>query len=142
MLKKEYPDLISTTINYYPENYEVIDFEKFLNREFPDHNLFIPELEWGTIITSFNNKYGKMNWKQEESFFKEHGVLKAVPFTELKYYQAKVGIKGPQHTKIDEPVFIFKHNNQFILYNGYHRALMFIVNDEIEIVGHVFECST
>ena len=128
LLKNNYSDIIHSTVNMFPENYEVIRFDKFLDKKFPNSNVFIPSETIGEIRKALKQKYGNAS-----DCVKEHGVFKSVNLAELKYYQQDVGINGPRHTQIDEPVFVINHGSQSILLNGYHRVLFHILDDKLEI---------
>jgi len=128
LLKNNYSDIIHSTVNRSPENYEVIRFDKFLDVIFPDSNVFIPWEIIQKIRIALKQKYGN-----DSNCVKEYGVLKSVNLAELKYYQQDVGINGPMHTQIDEPVFVINNGSQSILLNGYHRVLYHILNEKLQI---------
>ena len=128
LLRNNYSDIIHSTINMFPENYEVIRFDKFLDNTFPNSNVFIPSEIIGEIRAALKQKYGN-----DSKCVKEHGLLKSVNLAELKYYQQDVGINGPMHTQIDEPVFVINHGSYSILLNGYHRVLYHILDDRLQI---------
>lgn len=128
LLKNNYSDLIHRTVNMFPEDYEVIRFDKFLDKTFPNSDVFISSEIIGKIRNALKQKYGN-----DSNCVKEHGVHKRVNLGELKYYQQDVGINGPRHTQIDEPVLVINHGSESILLNGYHRVLFHILDDKIEI---------
>ena len=73
LLKNNYPDIIHSTVNRIPENYEVIRFDKFLDVIFPNSNVFIPWEIIEKIRIALNQKYG-----DDSNCVKEYGVLKSV----------------------------------------------------------------
>ncbi len=131
-IRTEYSDIITMTVNRIPENYEVIDFRKFLERKLSNvHNFIsanIVESIRFKIIAKFNN---------DKFCFNDFGTLSVISFENLHYYQNEVGISGPKHNNIDEPVAILKIDNKCILWNGYHRSFLKIVNNYTTIKGYV-----
>ena len=152
-LIREYNDIISINPNYtqvsiiddIPTKTKVIqreiDFEKFLERKFPEKNLFISLSEWEIIKHKFECEYEPLRGEEEKNLFEKKGVLKEVSFIELNYYQRPVRIEGLCHTKIDEPVLIIKYNEKLILKNGYHRSLIKIYQDQEKINGYILDIS-
>ena len=128
ILKRNFPDIIHSTVNMCPENYDIIRFDKFLEKTFPNLNAFISSEIIGEIRKTLKQKYGN-----DSNCVKEHGVLKTVDLSTLKYYQQDVGINGPRHSTIDEPVFVINTGSESILLNGYHRVLFCIIDDKLEI---------
>jgi hypothetical protein len=127
-LRENFSEIICRTKNRFPENYDVIQLDKFLELKFQIFNNFIP-VNWITEVrNTLKNKYGNDN-----DCIKEYGIRKVVKINELKFYQHEVGIDGPKHSKIDEPVCIVfcKYGN--ILLNGYHRILIHLLNSEVEV---------
>ena len=135
-LKEEYSTIIQTTDNRSPENYEVIDFKKFLAKQFSSVNEFINidvvKNIRSRIIAKYNN---------DKSCFSDFGKLEEVFFSELHYYQNEIGITGPKFSNIEDPVAIIKIDNQYILWNGYHRTLFKIAKKRISINGYVLNIS-
>lgn len=125
-IKSKFADIISLTKNRHP-NYDVICFDKFLER-----------------VLSKDNKFIELDTKQRDVVrkrgnFKKYGVLSSVNFSELHFYQKDVGIKGPQHTNIDDPVNILKVGECLILADGYHRSLIRIYRGEVSVLGYVLD---
>jgi hypothetical protein len=106
-----------------PENYPVISFDKLLNKLFPNLNAFIPSETIREVRELLKQKYDS-----DVICIKQNGVLKSFDFKELKYYQTRVGINGPQHTKLDEPVYVVHYKGENILLNGYHRTLIYLID--------------
>ena len=131
-LMKDYSDIIQSTVNMYPENYKVICFDKYLDKIFPNLNAFIKADSVGEIRNILNQKYGN-----DKICIKENGSLQTLKPEELKYYQPTVGISGPKHTKIDEPVYVVNYDSKLILYNGYHRTLIHLLNNRLTIDAYV-----
>ena len=105
LIKERYADIICNTQNKIPANYEVIRFDLFFERKFPNLNAFIPSDTISKIRTTLVKKYGNYN-----NCIKEQGILKLVRPDELKYYQIEVGIAGSRHTHIEEPVHVIESN--------------------------------
>jgi hypothetical protein len=120
-IKSRYFPIITFTKHHIPK-YEVIDFVKFIFFHLEINNTFLPE----SRIISIRNLL------KIKSINERH-----IPFTKLHYYQTEVGIEGPKHTPIDEPVNIFLIEGKYILWNGYHRALMKIFEGQLSIKGFV-----
>ena len=131
-LKAEYSDIIHSTVNMYPENYEVICFDKYLDKIFPNLNAFISAEIIGEIRNILKQKYGNDN-----ICIKENGILQTVKVDNLKYYQPTIGISGPKHTQIDEPVYVINYDSKSILFNGYHRTLIHLQNNQSTINAYV-----
>ncbi|MFN5207979.1 MAG: hypothetical protein ACK5D8_00680 [Bacteroidota bacterium] len=116
ILHQKHSDIIFTAPNRMPTQ-KVIDLEKYLNRVFPGKDLFIPRFNIQDIRDSLNSKYGNYT-----NCFAEHGKPLDFEFTKLKYYQPEVGIDGPRHNKITDPVLVVNYLAMDILFNGYHRS--------------------
>ena len=131
----EYSDIITMT-TYRSPNYRVIDFQKFLERKlFLEPNFIsIDRIKFlrDKIIATYNN---------DKSCFSDFGTLSEISFKDLHYYQNQVGISGPKHSSIDEPVAILSVDNEFILWNGYHRTFLKIVNNNKTIIGYILSIS-
>lgn len=131
-LKTDYPDLISRTTHMFPENYDEINFEKFLGRILPNSNAFISSDIVVEIRDILTQKYGNYSY-----CIKDNGTLRYIAFEELEYYQPTVGINGPKHSQIDEPVYAIEYKNKTILFNGYHRALIHLLNKHKTINAYI-----
>jgi hypothetical protein len=131
-LKALYPSIIRKTIYRTPENYDIIEFEQFLDQHYHRKDLFIPPQEIAPVRALLIATFGN-----ERSCFPELGVLQQVAFTSMHYYQAEIGINGPRHSGIDEPVCILQVNQRHILWNGYHRALSKMARNYFHIQGFV-----
>ena len=134
LIKERYADIICKTQNKIPTNYEVIRFDLFIERKFPNLNAFIPSDTISKIRTALVKKYGNYN-----NCINEQGILKLVRPDELKYYQIEVGISGSKHTPIEEPVHVIQSNGSSILLNGYHRMLFRLVEEQMEVRAYVLE---
>jgi hypothetical protein len=138
VLKQNHPDLIHGTVIAGPQHdeiYEVIKFDKFLERLFPNLDLFLPSNDKDIsreIRTSLESKYGNSN-----KCIMEKGALKRVKVNELKYFQSKVGINGPKNSNINEPVYVINKSNSLLLFNGYHRTLFHMINKCVTIEAYV-----
>jgi len=132
ILRRDYPDIIQSTVHMYPENYDVILLEEFLKRQFPNLSPFISMDTVVKIKTDLKLKFGN-----HDSCIKEHGFLKKVKITELRYFQPTVGISGAKHSTMDLPVYVVSNNGTMILFNGYHRTLVHILNEVQEIEAYV-----
>jgi hypothetical protein len=131
---KNHLDIIHMTENIpsASENYQVICFDKLLDRIFPNLNAFISSDVVKEIRSILTLKYGNDN-----ICIKQNGILESVKIQELKYYQPTVGINGPQHTEIDQPVYVIIHDGKKILLNSYHRTLVNLVNNNLNIKAYV-----
>lgn len=130
-IKNRYSPIINFTKHQIPK-YEVIDFMKFIFFHLEINNAFLPESE----IVSIRNLL-KSKGIDEREIFIVSGIIEDILFTKLHYYQTEVGIEGPKHTPIDEPVNIFLFEGKYILWNGYHRAFMKIFEGQLSIKGFV-----
>jgi hypothetical protein len=130
-IKNKYSPIITFTKHQIPK-YEVIDFMKFIFFHLEINNAFLPESRIVSIRELLKNK----NINDKEVFVVS-GIMEDIPFTKLHYYQTEVGIEGPKHTPIDHPVNIFLFEGKYILWNGYHRALMKIFEGQLSIKGFV-----
>jgi hypothetical protein len=131
----EYSDIITMTA-YRNPNYQVIDFQKFLERKLSVVQNFIS----ADIIKSLRDKI-IAEYNNDKSCFNEFGTLSEISFKDLHYYQNEVGISGPKHNNIDEPVAILNVDNESILWNGYHRAFLKIANNNTTIKGYILTIS-
>ena len=129
-LKAQYPDLIYQT-EYRNPNYEEIHFNRFLERKFKNIELFHrdPNIK-AEIDEELKKIYGERFDKNK--VFPEKGQIANVLLVNLKYYQPGVGITG-SNSGISSPVFVLKYKTETILYDGYHRVLQKIANDELKI---------
>lgn len=126
MLEK-YHNIIYETVNRIP-NYREIQFDKFIEIFFERNNMFLYEIDINEIEIKIRNKYGNLN-----SCFKQFGEFKIEKIDNIKYYQKGVGIEGPKHSKLEDPVFVIKMGNDKILFNGYHRVLANILKNKKKI---------
>jgi hypothetical protein len=125
-LMAEYPDLIYQTQHRDP-NYEEIHFDRFLERKFNNSELFRDRNIKVEIDNLLEETYGKRFHKHK--IFRERGKIVHVLFRDLKYYQQGVGIRG-SISNMNSPVLVVKYKSEAILYDGYHRALQTMANDE------------
>jgi hypothetical protein len=130
-IKNRYSPIVAFTKHQIPR-YEVIDFMKFIFLHLEINNAFLPESR--IVLIRELLKYKSIN---EREIFAVTGIIEDIPFTKLHYYQREVGIEGPKHTLIDESVNIFLIEGKYILWNGYHRALMKIFEGQLSIKGFV-----
>jgi hypothetical protein len=130
-IKNRYSPIITFTKHQIPR-YEVIDFMKFIFFHLEINNAFLPESKIVSIKELLKNKC-----INEREIFTVTSIIEDIPFTKLNYYQREVGIEGPKHTLIDEPVNIFMFEGKYILWNGYHRAIMKIFEGQLSIKGYV-----
>jgi len=140
LIREEYHDLLTTQTSMGfngNETYTVIKFDLFLQRKFPNKNKFVNEEFYGELYQKMIDKYNNGIRSNNESFFKSFGILETISIESLKFYQPEVGINGPKYSKIDDPVYIIKSNDELILKNGYHRTLPRIVMGEKNIQGFV-----
>ena len=138
-IKKDYPDLIGTMTLAVPgglDTFEIIQFKPFLNNLFPKHDNFISDDLLADMKEKLSNKYG-----YDKSCFKSFGNLETIAFDKLKYYQLKVGINGPRHTELNEPVSVIQYKDFLILENGYHRTLKKIIQGEKLIQAYILTIS-
>jgi hypothetical protein len=131
-VKSSYADLISLT--RYRPHYDVIDFEKFIRRQLGMKDFFLSGKEIAAI-----RKILKDRKIIEQNCFTQFGQIETIPFNFMQYYQREVGINGPMHSPIDEPVNILLIDRNYILWNGYHRSFSKIINGEQSVKGYVFE---
>lgn len=131
-IKSKYSEIISAT-QFRSQNYEVIDFKKFIRYHLGIFNFFLGEDEIRSIREILCER--KVN---DRTCFSELGQIENIPFKSMKYYQSEVGLNGPMHTAIDEPVYILSFEHDYILWNGYHRSLIKIFNGELSVKGFVF----
>ena len=139
-IKKEHSDLLSSQTLMTPfghKTHPVIKFDLYLKRRFPDRDKFINENIFEGLYQKLIDKYNNGIRNNNESYFKSLGTLITISIDTLKFYQKEVGINGPKHSSINDPVFIIKNNVDFILYNGYHRLFAKIINDEKNIEGFI-----
>ncbi|HEX7904677.1 MAG TPA: hypothetical protein VF487_12415 [Chitinophagaceae bacterium] len=131
-LRAHYPEIIDMTQYHVPENYEIIDFKKFLIKQFGQEVHFVDVDRIALLRTALINKY-----QNEKNCFKYFGSIQEVEFSTLSYYQEEVGIRGPKFHQIDDPVYILQVENMQILWEGYHRALVKIIDGKEIIRGYV-----
>lgn len=129
-LKAEYPDLIYQTI-YRNPNYEEIQFNQFLERKFKNAELFHRD---PNIKTELDKELKMLYGERFDKYkiFPEGRQITNVLYVSLKYYQAGVGING-SISSISSPVFVLEYKNETILYDGYHRVLQKMGNDELGV---------
>jgi hypothetical protein len=133
-LKKDHSDIIQWTL-YQKPNYEVICFDKYLNKIFPNLIMFISSNIITEIRYHLDNKYHST----ANDLIKLHGVINAVRFDNLKYYQPTVGINELQFTKIDEPISVINYEGEDILMDGYHRTLFHLLNNRSSVEAYVLK---
>jgi len=133
-LKRDHGDIISKTKHSVPENYEVINFKIYLSRIFSSTNFFIDSERVSSFRKQLLSKF-----ENETTCFKKYGTLKKFEFTDLYYYQEIIGISGPKHSKLNDPVFILKVNKMLVLWNGYHRLLIKMRDGQTSTQGYILE---
>jgi hypothetical protein len=110
---------------------ESLDFELFLKSRFPSKSMFIDTHNRVSIENKLKDKF-KESWIKT---FERYGRNEAVNLNELLYFQKDVDLRGrhPLNGNIDEPVLVVESGNRKILYNGYHRAAIFLLLNKISI---------
>lgn len=131
---KDYCDFIYETQYRMPDNYQVIQFDKFLSHYFSKQFYFME----ATIIEQLRNKL-KATFGTDRKCFIDYGSLMKINFTKLQYYQSEVGIDGPKFSGVNDPVSILQIGSANILYDGYHRAFKSILKQETSIQAYVLE---
>ena len=134
LIRERYSDIIHSTVNWIPANYDVICFDKFMDKIFPNLDAFISSKIIGEIRSELISKYGN-----DRACIKEYGIPGRLKFDELKYYQKEVGINGSRHTQMHEPVYVIELNGLKILYNGYHRVFFQIISNIWDVDAYVLE---
>jgi hypothetical protein len=129
-LKREYPDLIRWSRSYNP--YEVIDFQKFIERF-----LQIPDAFYEvTLPIAVRQRMRDLGLSEHDSFT-EKGQIFDINFLDMVYYQPEVGINGPWHSQLDDPVHLVQFEGKTILWNGYHRSLANMLNGRTSAQGYM-----
>lgn len=131
-LKTDYPDLIGTMTLVVPgrfDTFDIIQFKPLINKLFPNQDKFISEDLLAEMKKKLTDEYGD-EYGNYKTSFKSFGILENIPIDKLKYYQLKVGINGPRHSDINEPLSIVKYKDLFVLENGYHRILKKIMQGD------------
>jgi len=129
-LKKEYSELIKMT-TFRDPNYEVIEFGAFVRRFLNDPDAFSEQ-----IFVAVKQQFTELKWN-EKTCFREYGQLSDVPYRFLHYYQPEVGINGPWHTSLEEPVNMVRFDGKTILWNGYHRSLVRMLTGYESATGYL-----
>ena len=127
---EKYSDIISFT-KFRDPNYPEIQFDKYLMRLFPELNLFIPDFPSNDVKNYIIKSYGN-----ETTYFKNNGELVDITFQNLYYYQKSVGVSGPKYNDINEPVFVLHLCDKDILFNGYHRSFLHLLNGKKTIKAY------
>ena len=129
----EFSDLIFTKELMKPDGlieYKAIDFKKFILRVFPKKNLTI-NLDTNYISEFLKNRYG-----HDKDCFLTNGKKSNYKLENLYYYQTDTGIEGPKYHGAETPVSIIKLKNEHILWEGYHRVLKKILQNEFSISAY------
>jgi hypothetical protein len=119
---EKYSDIIAMT-KFRDPNYPEIQFDKYLERIMPGQNKFITDFDSNKIKNYISKTFGN-----ETTYFQTNGELVEVTFQNLYYYQKTVGINGPKNNDINEPVFVLNIDDMEILFNGYHRTFLHLLN--------------
>jgi hypothetical protein len=119
----------------FDNGFETLDFEFFLSSKFPSKSMFVYSHNRVSIENMLKDKFNE-SWIKT---FQMSGRLKAVNFDELLYFQKDVDLRGrhPLNGSIDEPVLVVESTGKKILYNGYHRAAIFLVSNKISIYAYI-----
>lgn len=139
-LKKDYPNLLGKQTLCGLDGiktHDIIKFDLLLESIFPGLSKFISQDTAKKLLQEIDNKYNNGIASNDQSYYESYGTLHEIPINELKFYQLKVGIDGPQNSKIDKPVYVVKHNDQLILCNGYHRVLTKIMSGDNLIFAYI-----
>ena len=128
--EKLHPDIIYMT-SHRNTNYPEIKFDIFLERTFPGAQLFSDNIDPIRIRQLLKERYNN-----DYACFKEYGKLIELGFDKMTYYQQGVRINGPNHTDQDEPVNVITLGNKNVLFNGYHRAFIAIIQRQNNIKAY------
>jgi len=104
--------------------YEVVDFKQILAYYYPGKALAV-NIDINDFRSPLIAKYGN-----DRECFVDSGRFTSFLITDLLYYQTDTGIEGPKFHHPEDPVSIIKCNNALLLWEGYHRILMKIVNGQ------------
>ena len=110
--------------------YSQIDFKEFLSRHF---NRAFPFIENSEIHEKLKLKLKEEYGDIKKTYFIKYGVLEIISISDLKFYQPYIGIAGPCYHQLTDPVFVIKNGDDYILWEGYHRILQKILNNETTI---------
>jgi hypothetical protein len=113
--------------------YDVVDFKQVLAYYFPKLVLAI-DIDIHDFRKPLIDKFGN-----DRDCFKQSGVLQSFNITSLRYYQTDTGIDGPKFHQAQEPVSVIKSGNILLLWEGYHRVLRKIIEQEPVIRGYILE---
>jgi hypothetical protein len=121
-IESDYTDIIS------PRNsHNQIDFEKFITRHF---NLELTLIDNNDLTKKLKKKIGEEYGDIHKTYFIKYGYLETIPILTLQFYQPFVGIDGPYYHSLNDPVFVIKEKDRYILWEGYHRVLSKILDNE------------
>jgi hypothetical protein len=119
-----------TDIIHVKNGYSQIDFKEFLSRHF---NRAFPFIDNSEIHEKLKLKLKEEYWDIKKTYFIKYGVLEIISISDLKFYQLDVGIAGPCYHQLTDPVFVVKNGDDYVLWEGYHRILQKIINNETTI---------
>jgi hypothetical protein len=121
--------------------YDRLNFKAFLNCLYPNEDLHTNSYTSASILKDLKNAYPDFTFFDTNFFFQTHGALMNVPFFLMKYYQDEIDLRGrnPFNGGIDEPVLVVQYSGGKVLYNGYHRASIYMLNGNKEIQAYVLK---
>lgn len=128
-IESNYSDIISKK-----NGYKQVDFKKFLIRHF---NRQISLVDNSNLTKKLQNKFPKEYSDIHKTYFINYGHLQTLPIQSLDFYQSYVGIEGPKFHLLNDPVFVVKEKDRYILWEGYHRILIKMINKENLVSSYI-----
>ena len=102
-----------------------------------------PNWNRGSIESKLKEKYQGFTYE----FFVSKNLLpqlSELSIKDLKYYQDEINLDNLDEiekntSRLEEPVLVIRDGNHLILYNGYHRTTIHILNNKPKVKGYVFD---
>lgn len=124
-LKKTYSDII-----HYENGGDQIDLKIFFQRHLHKNINFIDNAEtWHKLKA----KYPIECLDIKKTYFTKYGERQFLNFDSLKFYQSHTYITGPKYHDLNDPLFVVKDRENYILWEGYHRLLYKILTNDFNI---------
>jgi hypothetical protein len=129
-LPRNYADIISIK-----NGYAQIDFEVFLLRHL---NWRISLIDSSQIHEKLKHILTREEYSDiKKTYFFKYGILQPISIRDLRFYQKYIGIKGSYYHQLTDPLFVIKNEGEYILWEGYHRILQMIFNDQTTLTCYL-----
>jgi hypothetical protein len=150
LVKLNYPNCILPRVKMITESFGSKVFTIPYTREYDcmslqlllGNNSFVTNWDSVSIREKLNDIYNGYTYE----YFVSSNLLSPseVSINDLRFYQDEINLDnldkiGTNTDYLEEPVLIVKDGSQLILYNGYHRTTINILNNKTTVNGFIID---